>query len=456
MTRNFDFDLIVIGSGAAGSAAAFLAAEAGLNVALVENKKWGGSALNSLDLPFRAAASFSHLYAEALRGSKFGLSSSNLRYNYPTLLNWQTLSKKRSNAGSKKAFEASGITCLKGLAHFLSPYELSVSSVCVSAPKFIIATGSEENFGGVVGCETTEFLTPETALKLQRPPKTLLIAGAGSTGCELAEYFATLGTKVCLLELSDRILPREDEEVGQVFSKYLAETFDIKILTETRLTSIAPGESGTKATYLRGGREKSLQFDHVLLATGSSPALDLGLENAGIKFSQTGIIVDRYLQTSAKHIWAAGDCIGGELSSSERASYEGALAASNSISRQKNLVSYAGFIRCTHTTPGIASVGLTESQCKKSHQKYQKTFVPLSLISASNTANFRVGFLKLLVDQQKKIIGATLMCPNAELIIEELALAVRHRLSAIEIASTPHVSSSFSELVRLAAKTLSK
>ncbi|MBQ2659860.1 NAD(P)/FAD-dependent oxidoreductase [Candidatus Saccharibacteria bacterium] len=455
MVKNFDFDLIIIGSGAAGSAAAFSAAATGLNVAIVEAGKWGGSALNSRDLPFRAATSFSQLYFNSLHGVKFGLSTKTLRFNYPTVLNWQALAKKRSGAGSKKAFEQAGITCLKGLAHFLSPYELSVNSVRVSAPKFIIASGAEPNLGGVVGCDAVKYLTPDSALSVPRPPKTLLIAGAGATGCEFATYFTTLGTKVCLMELSDHILPKEDIEAQEVLEKYLTDGFGIKVLTESRLTSISPNESGIKATYLRGGKEKSVVVDEVLLATGSSPALDLGLENAGIKFDQNGIIVNNLLQTSMKHIWAAGDCIGGN-SSSERASYEGALAAANALSHKKNLVSYTGFPRCVQTFPGVATVGLTESDCLAQHKKYRKSFIPLSAISASNTSDFRIGFLKLLSDTQGKIIGATVMCPEAELIVSELALAVRHHLSAVELASTPHVASSWSELVRLAAKELAK
>lgn len=455
MARNFDFDLIIVGSGAAGSAAAFAAAEAGLNVAVAEVGTWGGCGVNSRDLPFRAVSSFSHLYQNALRGSRFGLSSSNLRFNYPTLLNWQTLAKKRATSGLKKSFEEAGITCLKGLAHFLSPYEISIGSVCFSAPKFLIASGSVLNTGGILGLESVECLTPDSALKIPRPPKTMLVVGGGATGCEMAEYFSTLGTKVCLIELSGRLLPREDEEAGSVLAEYFAENSHIKVLTQSRVVSVIKEESGIKAVFLRGGQEKFIKVESVLLATGSHPALDLGLENTGVKFDRDHIIVDEFLQTSAKHIFAAGDCIGGE-SSTERAAYEGALAASNLLGRQKNLVNREGFIRLVGTNPQIASVGLTEDECLARHLKFKKTFIPLSAVSASNTEDFRVGFLKLLVNGQKKIIGATVMCPNAELVIEELAIAIRHHFSVIELASTPHISSSWSELVRLAAKDLAK
>lgn len=455
MAKSFDFDLIIIGSGAAGSAAAFVAREAGLNVAVVEAGLWGGSAMNFREIPFRAATSFSHSYQNALKASRFGLSSGNLRFNYPTVLNWQKLAKKRAVTGTKKSFEEAGITCLNGLAHFLSPYELSVGQVCVTAPKFIIASGTTLNPGGIVGVESVKCLTPETALEVPRPPKTMLIIGGGKTGCEFAEYFSTLGTKVCIMEISDRLLPKEDEEVGKILGDYLSQTAKIKTLTQSRALSVKSEADCIRVSFLRGGQEKTLRVDSVLLATGSQPALDLGLENTGIKFSQSKIPTNEYLQTSMKHIFAAGECLSGEKPT-ELAAYEGALAAANLVGKQKNLVIRTGFIRTVNVSPEIAAVGLTEEMCLAKNLKFKKAVVPLSAVSAANTDDFRVGFLKLIMNGQKKIVGAVAMCPNAELVIEEVALAIRHRLSPVQLASTPHVSSGWSELVRLAAKELTK
>ena len=127
--KKFDFDYIVIGSGAAGSAAALAAAKMKKKVALVESGRWGGSALNFTDIPARSAFNFSHLYMESVRGSRFGISSSSLRYNYPTVLNWTTLAARRAGANSKKVFEENKITCLSGLASFLTPYEIGRAHV---------------------------------------------------------------------------------------------------------------------------------------------------------------------------------------------------------------------------------------------------------------------------------------------------------------------------------------
>lgn len=456
MKKKFDYDLIVLGSGSAGSSAALTAANAGLKVALVENGKWGGSALNGSDVPRRAAFQFSHLYHEAVKGSRFGLSSTSLRYNFPTALNWRALAMRRAGANSKKPFEDAKIACVQGLASFLSPYEVAVGDKILASQKFIIATGSKPNSENISGIEAATCLTPDDALRLKRPPKSIFIIGAGSTGCELANYFVELGSSVVLADLAGRILPREDEEVGQLMASYFENSLHIKVLTQSRVVAIErlPDTPGVqKVVFLRGGQEKSIKVGVIVLATGSLPRTDLGLENAGVKFNKDGIVVDDMLRTSMKHICAAGDCLGGE-SSIERAAYEGALATSNLLGKTKNLRNYEGFIRVTDTDPSVATTGLTEDDCVKKGIKCQKAVLPLSSVSAANTADFRYGFVKLLADPKDKLLGATVVCPDAELVIQEVATAVRHKFTVTQLASTPHVSSSWSELVHLAARKL--
>ena len=455
LRKKFDFDYIVIGSGVAGTAAALSAAKMKKKVAIVESGRWGGSSLNYSDIPARAAFNFSHLYMDSVRGSRFGISSASLRYNYPTALNWITLASRRAGANSKKIFEENKITCFSGFANFLTPYEISAGTSQISAPNFLIATGAKLSSGNISGVETVKCLTPATALSLNRPPKSVFIIGAGSTGTELANYFAELGSEVCLGELAGRILPREDEEVGRVLAQYFEDKLHIKILTQSRIVAVANDAGKVKITFLRGGQEKFVRTDAVVLATGSAPNADLGLENAGVEYSKDGIDVNNMLLSSMKHISAAGDCIGGE-SSPERAAYEGALAASNAFSRQKNLRNYEGFIRLTNTFPSVASVGLNEEDSLRLNLKIKKSVLPLSSVSASNLFDFRSGFVKIIADPKDKLLGATVMCPNAELVIQEVALAVRHKFTITQLASAPHSSSSWSELVHLACRKLKK
>ena len=454
-STKFDFDFIVLGSGAAGSAAALAFAEAGKKVALVEPNKWGGSSLNDRDIPYHASLGFAHLFTEATQGSRFGLSSKNLRYNYPTALNWQAVATKRSGANNKKVFENAGIACFHSVAHFLSPYEISVGNRRISAPKFLIATGSVPSVRGITGVEQVKCLDPNSAIKVNRPPKAVFVVGGGATGCEIAQYFAELGSKVLIAETSARLLPKEDEEVGQVLGQYFDERLRIKVLTQSRVVGVEQDSVSKKVIFLRGGVEKSVRVDTIVMATGNTPVTDLGLGNTGVKVSRSSAIkTNEYLQTAIKHIYAAGDCLGGANSSTERAAYEGAIAASNMLGRNKNLVNYDGFVRLVDTLPQIAIVGATEENCLKSGRKYKKIVVPLSDISAANTSDFRVGFIKMISDLQGHILGATVMCPHAELVIQELAIAVRHKFTVVEIASTPHVATSWGELVRQAARKL--
>lgn len=454
MGKKFDFDLIVIGSGPAGSAAAFSAKNLGQKVAIAETSSWGGAGVNTRDLPFCSATSFSNLYHDAISGNRFGLSSKTLRFNYPVFRKWLSLSKKRAGANSKKAFENAGITCLKGITHFLSPYEVSIGEKVYSSKKFIIASGSVLYDGGIIGTESVKCLTPETALEIPRLPKSIAVIGGGATGCEFADFFSSLGVKVTLFELSNHLLPKEDSEAGDILEKYFEEEYKIKTLTEARVISVSSIDSGIKISYLRGGLEKILKAEEVLLATGSKPALDLGLGNAGVLFDKNGILVNQFYQTTMKHIFAAGDCLGGE-SSSERVAFEGMAAAYNLIKKTKYTANYNAFPRLTKTNPEIISIGLTENQCKTKKIKFEKAFVPLSETPAANTSDFRVGFLKLIIDKKKRtILGAILMCKNAELMAGELSLAIKSGLTVHDIAFTPHVSTSYSELIHLATQKL--
>ena len=457
MSKKFDYELIVLGSGPAGSAAALFAAKSGAKVALVESGKWGGSALNYSDIPSRALFQSSHLYHEALRGSRFGLSSSSLRYNYPTIQNWKLLASRRAGANSKKPFEDAKIACLPGFATFLSPYEIALKDRIVSAPKFIIATGAKLNYGDISGIESATCFTPAEALALSRPPKSVFVVGAGSTGVELANYFAELGSQVVIGELAGRLLPREDEEVGQLLAQYFETSLRIKVLTQSRVVAVSKGTKPglQKVIFRRGGQEKSVEVSAIVLATGSKPVTNLSLENSGVTYSDHGIKVDDFLKTSMKHIYAAGDCLGGE-SSLERASYEGALAASNAVGKTKNLRNYEGFIRFTDTFPSVATTGLAEDDCVRKSITCKKAVLPLSSVPAANTTDFRYGFVKLLADPKDKLLGATVVCPFAELVVQEVATAVRHKFTITQLASTPHISSSWSELVHLAARKLAK
>lgn len=451
----FDYDLIVIGSGAGGSAAATIAAREGKKVAIVEADTFGGESPNWSDVPTKALLHAAQLYDEARHGARFGLRSGTLGYNYPSLRAWKELAVRRTGAaGNKKFYESQGITAYTGRAHFLTPNEITVNRRHLSAAHFLIATGSHWVAPDIQGLVDIPYLTPRTILEKMRPPKSLYIIGAGATGVEIAQLMAIFGTKVYLADIAARILPKEDEEVGELLERILREHKGVTSLTQTRTLSVVKDGLGYRVTFLRGGSEKSVRVDDVLLATGRQPMVDLGLENAAIAYTPVGIEVNEHLQTSAKHIYAAGDVLG-RNSATHSALLESRVAAHNMLARQKTTPDYTASPRLTFTFPGVASVGLTEDDCIKRDLAIKKAVAPLNIIARSNTSDFRDGFVKLITDKKGVLLGGTVVAPHAAEIIHELALAVKFGITAKQLASTPHAFLSWSEAVRVAAGKLS-
>ena len=451
----FDYDLIVIGSGAGGSAAATIAARAGKKVAVIEADTFGGDSPNWSDVPTKALLHAAQLYDEARHGARFGLRSSTLGYNYPSLRTWKELAVKRTGAGgNRRYYESEGISTFSGAAHFLSPNEISVSRRRLSARQFLVATGSHWVAPKIQGLEDVTYLTPRTILEAIRPPKSLYIIGGGTVGVEIAQLMATFGTKVYLAEIASRILPNEDEEVGVLLERTLREQKGVTSLTQTRTLSVAKDGISKRVTYRRGDSEKSIKVDEVLIATGRTPSVDLGLENANVTYTPKGIEVSEQLQTSARHIFAAGDVLGSS-SHAHNAILESRVAANNLLHpRSKLTPDYTASSRLTFTSPGIASVGLSEADCIKRDLRINKAVAPLNIIARSNTSDFRDGFVKIITDKKGVILGATVVAPHASEIIHELALAVKFNLTAADVASTPHAFLSWSEAVRVAAAKL--
>ncbi len=450
----FDFDLIVIGSGASGSAAATVAAREGKRVAVVEADTFGGDSPNWSDVPTKALLHAAEVYDEARHGARFGLRSSTLGYNYPSLRAWKDLAVKRTGAaGNKKFYEQQGITAIQGNAHFLSPNEITVNRRHFSAQHFLVATGSHWVAPEIQGITDISYLTPRTILESIRPPKSLYIIGAGTIGVEIAQLMATFGTKVYLAEVAHRILPKEDEEVGELMERVLSDSKGVTSLTHTRTLSVVKDGLGVRVTYARGNSEKSVRVDEILVATGRMPSVDLGLENAHVTYTPKGIETNAHLITSAKHIYAAGDVLG-QSRHTHTALMEGRVAVHNMFNKTKATPDYTALPRITFTHPGIATVGLNEDDCLKRDLRINTALVPLSMIARSNTSDFRDGFVKLVSDKKGVLLGGTVVAPHASEIIHEVALAVKYGMHAEQVASVPHAFLSWSEAIRIAAGKL--
>lgn len=455
-SHSFDYDLIVIGSGAAGSAAATIAARAGKRVAVIENDTFGGDSPNWSDVPTKALLHAAHLYDTARHGSKFGLRTSTVGYNYPSLRAWKELAVKRTGAGgNRKFYEQHGISAFNASAHFLSPHEISVNRRHLSAAQFLIATGSDWTTPKIPGLNDVQFYTPRTILEAIRPPKSLLIIGGGTHGVEIAQLMATFGTKVYIVEKASRLLPKQDDEVGELMERVLTQQKGMTILTHSRVLSVEKEGITKRVLVSRAGTEKSIKVDEILVAAGREPTVDLGLENASVTYTPKGIDVNEHLQTSTKHIYAAGDVLGRTFATTHTALLESRIAAHNMLQKNKLTPDYTATPTIIFTNPEIATVGLSEDDCHKRDLPINKSLAPLNIIARSNTADFRDGFVKLITDKKGVVLGATIVAPGAGELIHEIALAIKHGLSAHAIAETPHAFLSWSEAIRVAAGKLS-
>jgi pyruvate/2-oxoglutarate dehydrogenase complex dihydrolipoamide dehydrogenase (E3) component len=451
MARNkYDYDLIVLGSGAGGSVAADIVAASGKRVALIESDTLGGEAANWGDVPTKALLQAANVYDTAKRGAPFGIRSAAVGYNYPSVKAWKDLAVRRTGvASSDRYYQSRGIGVYRGAAHFISPHEISVNRRHLSAENFLIATGSHWIVPDIEGLDKVPYLTARTALDLVRPPKSLFIIGGGAVGAEFAELFSTFGTKVYIADMTPRLLPKEDEEVSELIEEHFSTTRGMTVLTKSKVLKVAKEGIVTRVTYLRGDEQHSVKVDHVLVAAGKMPTVDIGLENAGVEYTPKGIAVNDYLQTSASHIYAAGDVIGSNMYTHVGV-YESRVVAHNLTNRNKLIPDYRAVPHVTFTTPEVASVGLNAADCLKRDLAVKTAIAPISIIGRANIANQKEGFVKVITDRKGVLLGATIVSPHAGEMIHELGLAIHHEMTAYDVASVMHAFPSWSEAVRVA------
>lgn len=235
--------------------------------------------------------------------------------------------------------------------------------------------------------------------------------------------------------------------------RVLTDQYGITIFTSSKVVHVQKDSLNKRITYIRGGQEHSIKVNELLVTTERQPMVDIGLENANVEYTPKGIEVNNFLQTTNKNIFAAGDVLGRD-SLTHSALLESRVAVHNMYSRSKITPDYTGTPRATFTFPGIASVGLSEDDCRRRDLNFKTGLAPLSMVGRSNTSDFKDGFVKIITDSKNIIIGATIMAPHAGEMIHELALAIKHNLTATDIANTPHAFLAWSEAIRMAASKI--
>ena len=453
-SKKYDFDYIIIGGGPAGSTAALnLAKKTKKRIALVEDYSIGGSD-SERDVPYLFNLGFVHSFYKLQNLPEF--SQQSLHYNLPTLVSRQIETANNIAAERQKTLETASVTLIGGHAYFVDSHTISVNDKQLTSEIFILATGSRLKTGNIAGLDVVDYFAPESIVKLRRLPKNALVIGGGSTGCEIASYLSELGVKVVLIEKEAHLLPKEDPDVAEHLTEYFTKELGILVATNSEVVALESTVQGKRVIFSTNHQEKAAHIECIILATGSAPVLDYGLENAGVKYKDTGITANRLFQTSAKNIYAIGDCLGNEHSSTERAEYQAGLLVTNLAAKVKNFAQYNGFIRRVNTYPSIAIVGKTEAKLKKDKYKYATSTVYLKNLPAGKIDDLNYGFVKVIADHTGRILGGAIFAPHAELAATELSLALRNRLTTTDLASAPHVANNYNIAIKLAARALLK
>lgn len=452
--HKFDYDLIVLGSGGAGSVAAHMSAAEGKRVAIIEPAEIGGECPNWGCVPTKSLLHAAEIYDAAKHGQQFGIRGATLSYNYPSMKAWKDQAVHRTGTWQgKRMFEAEGITVITGSGHFISPHEVTVNRRHFSAENFLVATGTHDFIPPIEGLEQAGYITFKKAADLTRPPKSIAIVGAGAIGCEYAELFSIFGTKVYLIDITPRLLMKEDQEVGELLRQQFEEVRGMSVLLNAKVMKAQKEGLAKRVTYQQGRELKTIKVDEILIASGKLANVDIGLENAGVEYTPKNIVVNELMQTSAKHIYAAGD-VAGPYQFTHTAIYQGRVAAHNMWHKQKVPVDYRAVPRCIFLNPEVGSVGLSEDECIKRDLKYKKALAPVSIIGRANVDNVDKGFVKVIAEPDGTLIGASVVCPRAAEVLHELTLAIQYGLTAQEVANTIHAFPSWSEAVRVACNKI--
>ena len=369
--KKADYDLVVIGSGRSGREEALAAAESKRKVAIVEAGLWGGNEVNYSGRPFEAMLRTSQDMVRVTDDD--AVMSETLRVRYDDLIKRASRAQMDAAERTMEEIRDAGIDVVEGFAKFISSHEISVDDRVLRAKTFFIATGEGLKDNKIAGVEEAGCLDIAGVVGLKRMPRTVMVIGAGRTGCELAQYFSGIGSRVLIADIAGRLLPTEDEEVGQLLDQIFNRQH-IVVLTQTRVTAVERDTVSRRVTFMQGGVERAVRVDEVVIATGTVPEIhDLGLDKAGVEIGRKGVVGDADGRTSQKHIFVAND---------------------------------AGRAEITRTVPCVVRIGRTEDECLKSDDKVR-----------SRTTKFESGrgFVKTLTDAKGMLCGATFVGDQAEI-----------------------------------------
>ncbi len=448
-------DVVVIGGGPAGYVAAIRASQLGARVALVEEKKLGGTCLNSGCMPTKFLLHSVELYESFKTAGQYGLSVGEFNFDLTKMQARKNRIVSTLVSGVKSLLTANKVELITGHARLAASTQVEIDSgqgtkQTIEAKKIILATGSQTMKLPIPGADAPDIMNAESMLDLEYLPKSMLIIGGGVVGVELATILAKLGCKVTIVEMLPHILPTQDAEVASILEGILRED-GIQIYCGARVNGIEDAEGGKAVVFSAGDGENRVEAEIVAVAVGQSPNIaGLGLEECGVAIDKGRIQTNESMQTSMPNIYAAGDVVGGMMLAYVGIA-EGKVAAENALGKEST-VDYQVVPQCIFTLPELASVGLTEEEAIAREYKVKLGKFPFAANGMAAILGERRGLVKIITEQEYgQILGVHIIGPRATSLIPEATLAMKLEVTPEEIIGTMHAHPTLSEAIWEAA-----
>jgi len=446
---HFDYDIGIIGGGAAGLTVASGAAQLGAKTLLVEREDLlGGDCLHFGCVPSKTLIRSARVYHELGKTEQYGLPAvthapvdfSKVSHRIAEVI--ATI----QHHDSVERFSGMGVTVRFDSPHFIDDHTVKLDGGPVSAEKWVIATGSSAFVPDIPGLETIDVLTNRDIFSLSELPEALIILGAGAIALEMAQALQRLGSRVTVLQRSGQVLSKEDPDLADSVMKSMQKE-GVCFHLGCSIISVAEND-GKKIVRFRNvdDIEQQVAGSHVLVALGRAANVSgLGLENCGVNYQRSGIEVDNRLRTSSKHIYAAGDVIGG-YQFTHAAGYEGGVVLTNAVLRLPRKVNYRWMSWCTYTSPELASIGLNEKRASAAGIEYQIFEELFKDNDRAQAEGLTSGKVKLLLDKKDKPIGVQILGPHAGDLLSEWVAALNGNLRLSTIAGAIHPYPTFAEI----------
>lgn len=452
----FDYDLGILGGGAAGLTAAAGAAQFGAKTILIEKAgKLGGDCLHFGCVPSKTLIRSAGIWSLARRAKEFGLPEVEL----PPVSLAAVMDRVRSVIDTIQEHDSPERFCRLGAAvrfgepRFVDDHTVSVDGDCLTARAWIIATGSSPSLPPVEGLEDVPYWTNETVFSQKELPRRLLVLGGGPIGVEMAQAFQRLGSEVTVIEFADRILGQEDPDIADILRTRL-EAEGVRILTGTKAIKAASRGSSvllSVAPVKEDGEPRTIEGDVLLVAAGRKPNVEgLELQAAGVEFSPRGVPADGRMRTNVPHVYSCGD-VNGVFPFTHVAGYEAGIALSNAILRLPRKADYAKVPWCTYTDPEIASVGLNEKRATAAGVEYRVLDAPFSEVDRALAEGEAEGKIKLLVTPSGSLLGCQIAGHHAGELIHEWVAAINGGVKLSTLAGSIHAYPTLAEISKKAA-----